>query len=211
LLLKDETIEAIRSGRITRLFRRWRTPRAKAGGRSRDARGVVEIVAVERAVRLSEADARAAGHASLESLRAELARYDGPGDLYRVDVRWGGADPRAALRERAELAGDERVALAAKLARLDARAKGGAWTERVLRAIGARPGVVSTELAAQLGLPRPELKQRVRKLKELGLTESLEVGYRLSPRGSAVLREIGANRAHGGAGSGPRRRRGKRA
>jgi len=31
----------------------------------------------------------------------------------------------------------------------------------------------------------------VRKLKELGLTESLEVGYRLSPRGVAVLRAIG--------------------
>jgi ribosomal protein S19E (S16A) len=30
-------------------------------------------------------------------------------------------------------------------------------------------------------------KRRVRQLKELGLTESLEVGYRLSPRGRAVL------------------------
>ena len=30
-------------------------------------------------------------------------------------------------------------------------------------------------------------KTDVRKLKELGLTESLEVGYRLSPRGRAYL------------------------
>jgi hypothetical protein len=30
----------------------------------------------------------------------------------------------------------------------------------------------------------------VRKLKELGLTESLTVGYRLSPRGAALLRVI---------------------
>jgi hypothetical protein len=30
-------------------------------------------------------------------------------------------------------------------------------------------------------------KRDVRKLKELGLTESLEVGYRLSPRGAALL------------------------
>lgn len=29
----------------------------------------------------------------------------------------------------------------------------------------------------------------VRQLKELGLTESLEVGYRLSPRGRALLRQ----------------------
>lgn len=34
---------------------------------------------------------------------------------------------------------------------------------------------------------RPTVKAGVRKLKELGLTESLAVGYRLSPRGAALL------------------------
>ena len=187
MLLKDDTIAGIRDGRITLLFRRWKAPRAKAGGRSRDARGVVEVVSVQRAARLTEADARAAGHASLAALREDLARYDGPGELYRVEVRWGGADPRAALRANAKLAPKERAAIASKLARLDARADGGAWTERVLRAIAAQPAVVSTTLAAKLGMPRPDFKLRVRKLKELGLTESLEVGYRLSPRGREVL------------------------
>jgi hypothetical protein len=33
----------------------------------------------------------------------------------------------------------------------------------------------------------PEFKRDVRKLKERGLTESLAIGYRLSPRGEAVL------------------------
>ena len=33
-------------------------------------------------------------------------------------------------------------------------------------------------------------KRRVRQLKELGLTESLEVGYRLSPRGADVLARL---------------------
>jgi hypothetical protein len=187
VLLKGETIEGIRDGRITLLFRRWKAPRAKAGGRSRDARGVVEVVSVQRAARISERDARAAGHPSLAALRTELARYDGAGELYRVEVRWGGADPRAALRANAKLAGGARAAIAAKLARLDAASRDGAWTARVLGAIAAQPGVVSTTLAAQLGMPRPELKLRVRKLKELGLTESLEVGYRISPRGRSVL------------------------
>jgi hypothetical protein len=36
-------------------------------------------------------------------------------------------------------------------------------------------------------MDRPEFKQRVRRLKALGLTESLQVGYRLSPRGMAFL------------------------
>ena len=187
MLLRSATLAGIREGRITLLFRRWKSPRAKAGGRSRSARGVVEVVSVARARRITVRDARAAGHTSLAELRAELARYGGAGELYRVEVRWAGADPRAALRANAKLAGEERAALAAKLLRLDARAKDGAWTERTLRAIAARPGVVSTVLAEQLALPRLELKRRIRTLKELGLTESLEVGYRISARGRAML------------------------
>jgi hypothetical protein len=38
-------------------------------------------------------------------------------------------------------------------------------------------------------------KRRVRQLKELGLTESLEVGYRLSPRGRTVLARLVGNRS----------------
>jgi hypothetical protein len=37
-------------------------------------------------------------------------------------------------------------------------------------------------------MERQAFKLNVRKLKELGLTESLEVGYRLSPLGEAFLR-----------------------
>ncbi len=52
-------------------------------------------------------------------------------------------------------------------------------------------GTVSTELAAAVGRPRPEFKVDVRKLKALGLTESLEVGYRLTRLGRAVVRRSG--------------------
>ena len=53
---------------------------------------------------------------------------------------------------------------------------------------------MSTELAAELGRDRPSFKLDVRKLKALGLTESLDVGYRLSPRGLAVLAAIQSDR-----------------
>lgn len=43
------------------------------------------------------------------------------------------------------------------------------------------------ELASLLGFEKEELKLKVRKLKELGLTESLQPGYRLSPRGRKAL------------------------
>ena len=51
----------------------------------------------------------------------------------------------------------------------------------MLRLIGDRPGVRAGDLADELGRERLAFKADVRKLKALGLTESLEVGYRLSP------------------------------
>jgi len=61
------------------------------------------------------------------------------------------------------------------------------WTNSTLRQIQRLPGVVSTQLAAEAGPERRAYKLRVRRLKALGLTESLERGYRLSPRGQAYL------------------------
>lgn len=72
----------------------------------------------------------------------------------------------------------------ARLARLD---RNGAWTRTTLQLIERYPGVVSTTLARHVQQDRATFKLNVRKLKELGLTESLDIGYRLSPRGEAVL------------------------
>jgi hypothetical protein len=47
--------------------------------------------------------------------------------------------------------------------------------------------VRAPDLAAAERLEVPRFKRRVRRLKELGLTISLDVGYRLSPRGRAFL------------------------
>ena len=57
----------------------------------------------------------------------------------------------------------------------------------VLDAIADRHGVRAPDLAASLGRETLPVKRDVRKLKELSLTESLEVGYRLAPRGRAYL------------------------
>jgi hypothetical protein len=48
--------------------------------------------------------------------------------------------------------------------------------------------VRAPDLAAREGLDVPRFKRRVRQLKGLGLTISLPVGYRISPRGKAFLR-----------------------
>jgi predicted transcriptional regulator len=56
-----------------------------------------------------------------------------------------------------------------------------------LRLIAENPGVRAPDLAARMALDVPTFKRQVRRLKELGLTHSLRVGYRLSPRGEAFL------------------------
>jgi hypothetical protein len=53
--------------------------------------------------------------------------------------------------------------------------------------IAEHPGTRAPDLAASVGRETQPFKTDVRKLKELGLTESLRVGYRLSPRGRAYL------------------------
>lgn len=74
-----------------------------------------------------------------------------------------------------------------KLDRMDGRSAHGPWTRKTLRLIAEHPAVVSTELAKEMGMERFAFKAEVRKLKRLGLTESLEVGYRLSELGRSYL------------------------
>jgi hypothetical protein len=95
------------------------------------------------------------------------------------------------LRERADLGADELEEVRARLARLDAASGRGPWTREVLQLIAERPEVRAADLAPLTGRERLPFKRDVRKLKELGLTESLEVGYRLSPRGRTVLDRLG--------------------
>ena len=58
----------------------------------------------------------------------------------------------------------------------------------MLAAIEQRPATRAPDLAESFGRDTAEFKVDVRKLKNLGLTLSLPVGYRLSPRGEAYLR-----------------------
>ncbi|GAA2550889.1 ASCH domain-containing protein [Pseudonocardia hydrocarbonoxydans] len=188
MLIRRPVLDAIAAGTVTCAFRRWSAPRVRPGTMLRTAVGVLEIVSVEpvAASRLTAADARSAGYATLAALRAENARREGT--LYRVTLRPAGPDPRIALRESADLSADDRAALTARLARMDRRTP---WTAAVLALIAEHPGVRAPDLAARLGRETAPFKRDVRKLKELGLTESLEVGYRLSPRGRAYLHPPG--------------------
>ena len=98
----------------------------------------------------------------------------------------GGEDPRVGLRADDDLSDDDVAALTTKLDRMDERADS-PWAWRTLELIREHPAVLAADLGAVLGLERDVCKPRVRRLKALGLTESLKVGYRLSPRGEKLL------------------------
>jgi hypothetical protein len=191
VLFKRRVLDGLADGTIDLAFRRWAAPRVRAGSRLRTAVGLLAVDRVdETAVAdISDGDARRAGFSSRTELLEELATQR-DGRVYRIELHVVGPDPRVALRERGGLSEDELVEVEGRLARLDA-ASHGAWTAKVLRMIRDRPAVRAGDLAPAMGQETQPFKRDVRKLKELGLTESLEVGYRLSPRGRAVLERLG--------------------
>ncbi len=210
MLLNRRALDGIAAGEIDLAFRRWKRPTVKAGGTLRTRAGVLAIDAVEPTSerRITAANARRAGFRSRKELLASLRPE---GRLYRIEFRRVGSDPRAALRERAEITESEREELDARLARMD-RARGEPWTRRVLEVIADQPETLAADLAASLDMEKLPFKRDVRKLKELGLTESLLVGYRLSPRGRAYLAGPRATRSRGSRGrTDSRRSRGRSA
>ena len=180
--------DGLADGRITIAFRRWKRPTVKAGGTLRSPGGFLAIDAVDIVGEdaLDDTQARRAGYANVAELRKELGPPTPDRALYRVGFHLAGPDPRDALRADDSLSAADTAALRTRLDRLD-RAAPEPWTDATLQLIAGQPAVVSTVLAQQLGMERAAFKLNVRKLKALGLTESLEVGYRLSPRGEAFV------------------------
>lgn len=194
VLMQVRFRDAVADGTVTLTFRRWRRPQVVAGRTYRTAAGriVVDAVNVVDLARITTGDARRAGFATRVELLAELRGTD---DLPTYRIRFhaaDGPDPRAELAADGALDAVEVEAIRGRLDRLDRAGSHGPWTSAVLRTIAARPATRAAELAASFGRETQPFKLDVRKLKNLGLTLSLEVGYRLSPRGEAYLAAVDA-------------------
>jgi hypothetical protein len=191
LLIPLDHLQRIAEGRVTLAFRRWKKPTVKPGGTLRTAVGVLAIDAVDAIdeSEISAQDARAAGHDNLDLLLAALSKSRG-GSLFRIRLRLLCPDPRAELRGRGSLSDDEARQLLAALSALDRRSHVGPWTHRTLACIAEQPQCRAADLAVLLGFDKAWLKANIRKLKELGLTESLPTGYRISRRGQASLEHM---------------------
>jgi hypothetical protein len=189
MLFKRGVLEAIARGEVTQAYRYWRRPTVKPGGSLMTERGQLRILDIQPvdACDLGPRDARAAGYPTLEALLRDLAPKAGA-TLFRIRFEVLGPDPRLSLRGRDDLADSDAYALWTSLGRMDKRSPVGPWTTAVLSAIEKQPGMRAAELAQACGLEKEWLKRHVRQLKNLGLTESLNPGYRISPRGKALLR-----------------------
>jgi hypothetical protein len=188
VLLNRDTAEGIANGTITLVLRRWDAPRARPGGTQRTVAGTVRIDDVAEhpgGYRVTAAQARAAGYPDAKSAQKELDRRPAK-HTYVIAVSYLAPDERPELAADDGLSAADVDAITARLDRWDAATA--PWTRRYLEMIGANEAVRAPDLAAREGLDVPRFKRRVRQLKGLGLTISLDVGYRLSPRGRAYLR-----------------------
>lgn len=195
LLFQKRFHDGLVSGAVTLTFRRWERPHVKVGGRYRcHPIGVLVVDRVDRVrVRdITEEDAVRAGFESRAALVAYLREAkDAPlratTELYRIELHHGGDGDRVDIALDDALSKEDVEAIRARLARLDGSAP---WTRKTLALIERYPRVAASKLAAKLGRETLPFKADVRKLKRLGLTQSFEVGYELSPRGRAYLAAV---------------------
>jgi hypothetical protein len=189
MLFRKRFWKGIEDGSVTLAFRRWERSRVVAGRTRRTPVGLIEVLSVREvdAGAIGEGEAARAGYRSADELRRALGREDGR-PVFRIEFeRSRGPDPRAELAAADDLDEEAVAAIDERLERLDRASRHGPWTMTTLALIAERPEVRAEDLAASVGREKPPFKLDVRKLKNLGLTESLPVGYRLSPRGAAYL------------------------
>jgi hypothetical protein len=199
LLFQKRFHQGLVEGSITLTFRRWAKPKVKPGGRYRcHPIGVLEVdrVSKVRASEISAQDAERSGFPSREALMDYIR--SGPGgaleddaELFRIELHHGGDGDRVEIALDARLSDADVREISKKLEKMDAK---GAWTMKTLRLIEKNPQVAASKLAPKLGRETEPFKVDVRKLKKLGLTQSFEVGYELSPRGAAYLKAIAPRR-----------------
>ncbi|WP_051163648.1 hypothetical protein [Nocardia brevicatena] len=188
MIFTDRICGAIAAGEVRVVFRRWAVARVRSGTVVHTRAGLVRVDLIETVdpESLTDADARAAGETSLARLCAGL-RGTATDTLFHIHVSYEGPDPRWALAGDSDMTGADIEEIDAHLATADRRASA-PWTRRTLEVIADHPGLRAAGLAEILHVESVDrLKRRIRRLKALGLTQSLGVGYALSPRGHTYL------------------------
>lgn len=182
----------IADGSITVAFRYWKQPTVVAGRPYRTGGGRIEVDSVEVVdpSAITAVDVANSGHGSRQELDAylESAGTDPDRRLHCIRFhRLDEPDPRELLADDDSLSADDVAAISTRLDRFDKAAPAGPWTRTTLELIAHHPARRAPDLAVMAGRETKAFKLDVRKLKNLGLTRSLRIGYELSPRGQAYL------------------------
>ena len=186
MLLKKATLEGIKAGDIELVFRKWRRPTVKKGGTLLTRVGQLRILDIKQIdfSQISDANFCAAGIHNRSLWAEKMSGREG--ELYQIRLKWEGEDPRIALRNQI-VKQEDFASIFQKLNKMDARSTKGPWSFRVLHLIRKHPGRLAKLLADEMEVEKAWLKPNIRKLKAMGLTISLEVGYQLSARGRSFM------------------------
>jgi hypothetical protein len=194
MLFAGSDRDGVANGKITVAYRRWAEARVVEGRIYRTNAGRIEIDSVRQVnpdlIADTDADLAAADRRNAKDVRRRLRGDETqPTFLIRFHLVEG-PDPREQLAAQSTLTPDDLADLTSRLARFDELSHHGPWTTDTLRLIQSKPATRAADLAASVGRETAPFKLDVRKLKNLGLTHSLEVGYELSPRGTAYLASL---------------------
>ncbi len=186
MILSIDQLHAIKAGTLTLAFRRWKKSSVKKGSILTTAicRIIIDDVSIIEEDAITTKDAAKAGFKSKEELFELLNKH--PGDLYKINLSYHSEDPRIELRKQ-KLTDETFEQLKKKMDRFDKSSSDGPWTKPVLQAINDHPLLRAADLCKKVGMEKMKMKLNIRKLKNLGLTISHEVGYEISPLGKEFL------------------------
>ncbi len=189
MLIKSVHLQGIKAGTVKLAFRRWQKPAVKEGTLLKTFIGLVKVVSIStvKESQITQKDIRDAGFDDRELFLKSLRQNDNH-NIYKIELRYYSEDPRLELRNNTTLTNSALEELNNKFDRLDKYGKQGLWTKKVLLAIKENPKLRAVDLAKLTGFEKQWLKLNIRKLKNLGLTISHEVGYELSPLGKSLVK-----------------------
>ncbi len=198
LLFQRRFHQGLVSGTVTLTFRLWPRARVKPGSRYRcHPIGVLEVDAVDR-VRLKDITDRDAGQAGFGDSSALLeylqgfsrVPLSGSTEVFKITLHYGGDGDFVGIAQEAKLTDEAFEQLSSQLARMDSLNRRKPWTMETLSLIENHPRTAASRLAVMLKRETKPFKADVVKLKKLGLTQSFEVGYDLTPRGRVFLNRL---------------------
>jgi hypothetical protein len=194
MLFAGSDKDGVESGQITVAYRRWAEPRVVEGRIYRTNAGRIEIDSIRpvnpELINDNDPDVALADRQNAKDVRRRLRGDDTqPTFLIRFHLVEG-PDPREELAAQSSLSDVDVADLRERLDHFDQLSNHGPWTEQTLRLIESTPATRAADLAASVGRETAPFKLDVRKLKNLGLTYSLEIGYQLTPRGAAYLHAL---------------------